>query len=89
MKVAYAAAALRDLRRIREHIGKDNPVAASRVSIQLTAACDSLEHLPERGRPGLKPGTREVTLIWPYVIVHRIKRDAVEIVRIWHGAQGR
>nr|WP_240606406.1 type II toxin-antitoxin system RelE/ParE family toxin [Phenylobacterium kunshanense] len=55
----------------------------------MIAACDALEHLPERGRPGLVSGTREISLIWPYVIVYRIRPETVEIVRIWHGAQDR
>jgi plasmid stabilization system protein ParE len=53
------------------------------------AACDRLEHLPERGRPGLVGGTREITTLWPYVVVYRITPTAVEIIRIWHGAQDR
>jgi plasmid stabilization system protein ParE len=59
------------------------------VAIQLVAACDRLEHLPERGRPGLVPGTRELTVMWPYVIVYRVAEDGVDIIRIWHGAQDR
>jgi plasmid stabilization system protein ParE len=59
------------------------------VAVQLVAAGDALEHLPERGRPGLVPGTRELTLIWPYVVIYRIGSETVEIVRIWHGAQDR
>ena len=57
--------------------------------MQLLAACDRLEYLPERGRPGLAPGTREITSIWPYVIVYRIGLNAVEIIRVWHGARDR
>ncbi|WP_205854109.1 type II toxin-antitoxin system RelE/ParE family toxin [Phenylobacterium kunshanense] len=74
---------------MRAYIGDQNPAAASRVAIQIIAACDALEHLPERGRPGLVSGTREISLIWPYVIVYRIRPETVEIVRIWHGAQDR
>jgi plasmid stabilization system protein ParE len=48
-----------------------------------------LELFPERGRPGLVEGTRELTSVWPYVIVYRIKHETIEILRIWHGAQGR
>jgi plasmid stabilization system protein ParE len=72
MPVAFSPEALADLSEIRAYIGDRNPSAASRIAVQLVAACDALEHLPERGRPGLAPGTREVTLIWPYVIVYRI-----------------
>lgn len=89
MPVIFAAEALDDLDHIRQHIGRENPHAATRVSVQLVAACDRLEYLPERGRPGLVAGTRELTVIWPYVIVYRVAFSAVEILRVWHGAQDR
>jgi addiction module RelE/StbE family toxin len=89
MPIVFSPEALADLARIRAYIGDRNPPAASRVAVQLIAACDSLEYLPERGRPGLVEGTRELAIIWPYVIVYRITSAAVEIVRVWHGAQDR
>jgi toxin ParE1/3/4 len=89
MSVIYSPEALSDLAQIRAYIGERNPAAASRVAIQLVAACDSLEHLPERGRPGPIPGTRELTLIWPYVVLYEVNADRVDILRIQHGAQDR
>ena len=89
MSVVFSPEALADLVLIRTYIGNHSPTAASRVAVQLVAACDRLEHLPERGRPGLVANTREITTVWPYVIVYRIRAGGVEIVRIWHGAQER
>ncbi|MDR3733978.1 MAG: type II toxin-antitoxin system RelE/ParE family toxin [Acidobacteriaceae bacterium] len=74
---------------MRAHIGKENPAAAIRVAVQIVVACDRLEYLPERGRPGLVAGTRELVALWRYVIVYRITLAAVEIINIWHGAQDR
>ena len=89
MPVVFSPEALADLTEIRDYIGDRSPLAASRIAIQLIAACDRLEHLPKRGRPGLVAGTRELPTIWPYVIVYRITLDAVEIVRVWHRSQDR
>ena len=89
MPVIYSRTALRSLAEIRAYIGTQNPSAANRVAVQLVAACDRLEYLPERGRPGLVPGTRELVVIWPYVIVYRIHAENVEILNIWHGSQER
>jgi toxin ParE1/3/4 len=89
MQVILSPEALSDLAAIREYIGTDNPAAASRVAVQIVAACDRLQLMPERGRRGLDPSTRELTGAWPYVIVYRITLEAVEILRIWHGAQDR
>lgn len=87
--IVFTENATADLQQIREHIGRDNPDAASRIAVQIIAACDRLEHLPERGRPGLVPGTRELTALWPYVVVYRVTSETVEILRVWHGAQER
>jgi addiction module RelE/StbE family toxin len=89
MPVVFSPEALGDLTEIRAYIGEHSPAAASRIAVQLVAACDRLEHLPERGRPGLAAGTRELPIIWPYVIVYRVAADAVEIIRIWHRSQDR
>ncbi len=89
MPVTLTAPALADLVRIRNHIGQENRIAANRVAVQLLAACDRLDYLPERGRPGLVPGTRELAALWPYVIVYRVTPETVQILRIWHGAQDR
>lgn len=88
-RVDITELAVDDLRRIRNHIGDENPEAASRVAIQIVAACDRLEYLPERGRPGLIPDTRELVSCWPYVIVYRIHGSTIEILRIWHSSQER
>ncbi len=89
MSIIFSAEALADLKDIRAYIGQDNPFAASRIAVQLLSACDRLDYLPERGKPGLVAGTREITSVWPYVIVYRIQGENVEIIRIWHGAQDR
>ena len=89
MAIRLARAAHADLAALRRHIGQENPAAATRIAIQILAACDTLEYLPERGRPGRYPGTREIAAVWPYVIVYRIEAAGVVILRIWHGAQER
>ena len=87
--IVFTNPALADVQRIREHIGKENLSAATRIAVQIIAACDRLEHLPERGRPGLIPETRELTAMWPYVVVYRIEPETVVILRVWHGTQDR
>ena len=50
----------------------------------------SLKTAPNRGRPGHRSGTRELTLApLPYVVVYSVNAEAVEILRIYHGAQAR
>ena len=48
----------------------------------------ALKTAPNRGRPGYRNGTRELTLVpLPYVVVYSVKPEAVEILHIYHGAQ--
>lgn len=91
MQVAWRRRALADVSRIARYIAQDNPVAAARVTRALTTAADSLARLPEKGRPGLVLGTRELSAVPPYVIVYRVEREAqtITILRIWHTAQDR
>ena len=50
----------------------------------------SLRQSPYRGRPGSEPDTREVVFLpLPYVAVYRVKGEAIEVLRIYHGAQDR
>lgn len=48
--------------------------------------CASLSHFPHRGRPGRMSGRRELVFS-PYIAVYQVKERAVEISRIYHGAQ--
>lgn len=89
MEIVFSPQALRDLRAIRDYIANDNSAAASRMAVELVAACDRLELFAERGRPGARRGTRELTTVWPYVIVYKITRQQIYIVAIWHGRQRR
>ena len=52
-------------------------------------AADSLSAFPDRGRPGRVPGTRELAIVWPYVIVYGAHQGRVVVLRVWHGAQDR
>ena len=91
MRVAWAAAARDDRRRITAWLAERNKAAAVRVARALVAAADSLAVLPAKGRPGRAPGTRELSAVPPYVIVYEVVEAAgvVRILRVWHTAQDR
>ncbi len=89
MKVIWRTVALADIGRIVAHIAKENPVAARRVAQELVVAGDSLDWFPNRGRPGVVAGTRELVAVRPYIIVYRVAHDTIRILRVWHSAQDR
>jgi addiction module RelE/StbE family toxin len=89
MIVRFTDEALQDLVLIRAYLAEHSPRAADRIGQRLVAAADSLEEFPERGAQGLVDGTREITTVWPYVMVYRVTASEVQILRVWHGAQDR
>lgn len=91
MIIRWTDDAVRDLTHIcdyvEEHRGAE---AARRTALSIHHGIDLLAEFPEYGRTGRKPDTRELVFSrLPYLAVYRIHRDAVEIVRIFHGAQDR
>lgn len=88
MRLRWSPAAANDLKDIRERISRDNPAAALRVVRALYKGISALRKFPRRGRVGREPGTRELVFApYPYVAVYRVGDDAIEVVRIRHGAQ--
>jgi toxin ParE1/3/4 len=86
MEVRWSTLAAEDLERIFQRIAKDNPTAARDTVKAIYDGCQALSHFPRRGRPGRMSGRRELVFT-PYIAVHQIKEHAVEISRIYHGAQ--
>jgi plasmid stabilization system protein ParE len=78
-----------DLEHICEWIERDNPEAARRVARTIYDECARLKDFPNLGRASRRlAGRRELTFTpLPYIVVYQVKSDAVEISRIFHGAQ--
>ncbi len=89
MEVRWSLPAAEDLERICEWIERDNPEAARRVARTIYDQCASLKDFPNIGRPSRRmEGRRELTFApLPYIVVYQVKPDAVEISRVFHGAQ--
>ena len=90
MEVRWSMPAAEDLERICEWIERDNPEAARRVARTIYEKCGRLKDFPNLGRASLRmDGRRELTFApLPYIVVYQVRLDAVEILRIFHGAQG-
>lgn len=88
MEIRWSPEAADDLERIVERIRRDDPRTARTLANRIFERCTSLQTVPNRGRIGRIAGTRELVLApLPYIVVYRVKPDAVEVVRIYHGAQ--
>ena len=89
MEVRWSLPAAEDLEHICERIGRDNPEAASRVARTVYEGCARLKEFPHLGRASSRlAGRRELVFSpLPYIAVYRVTQEAVEISRIFHGAQ--
>ena len=88
MRVAFAAAAKRDLGAIVDYIAQDNPAAAEAVFDAIRALAARLADFPEMGHAGRLPDTRELTVAGlPYLIVYQVVRETVTIIAVFHGAR--
>jgi toxin ParE1/3/4 len=90
MIVRYKARALADLEAIHNYIAQDNPSAANAVVQRIVRAVGRLAIIPLSGRPGVVRGTRILAVPGlPYVVIHRVREETVEIIAVLHSARRR
>ncbi len=90
LKLRWTRPALADLIEAQNFIARDNPAAAQAVAQRVWEAAERLCDNPQIGRQGHVQGTREWSVTHtPYLLVYRVKNDAVEILRVWHGRRRR
>ena len=94
MNLVVSRAAVRDIERLRAFLAEKNPATAQRAVTALSVAIQSLDALPDRGRPSSLPGARELIVPFgrsSYILryVHDAARKEVVILRIWHGREAR
>lgn len=88
MRVKWLRTALANLNTEAEYIARDDPAAASRVVIRILNAVEDLREFPALGRPGRVIGTRELVIpSTPYIVPYRVRKDAVEVLRVFHASR--
>jgi toxin ParE1/3/4 len=69
-------------------IDRDNPAAAQAAHNRVRVALRRLQNFPELGRSGRVDNTRELSVLRTrFIIVYRLKDDAVEVAALLHSAQ--
>jgi toxin ParE1/3/4 len=94
VKVTVSPAAFDDLQRLHTFLVGVNPAAAKRAIATLARAMGSLDMFPDRGRPSVMAGARELIVPFgrsAYIVryVHRPRDGEVIILRVWHGRESR
>jgi toxin ParE1/3/4 len=88
MQVRWTEDAAADLDAIANYLFERTPVHARRIVFEIYNTPESLISFPLGGRPGRKPGTRELIFpSLPYLLIYSVSDDIIHIVRILHGAQ--
>ena len=88
MNIVWSPRAVAHLADLRAYIAREHPAAADRVGVALLAAVERLAALPNLGRPGRVPGTRELVVPdTPYVLPYRLRRKQLETIAVFHGRQ--
>jgi toxin ParE1/3/4 len=89
VKLRYKVRALRDLEGIHGYIAQFDAAAAKTVIQRIERSITRLLILPMSGRPSVK-GTRLLVVPGlPYVVVHRVGEDVVDIIAVLHTARRR
>jgi len=88
MRVRWSGTAADDLARIVEYVREDNVLAARRIASEIFQSIADLASMPGKGARWRAEGTRELVLTrLPYIVVHEIIHDRIQILRIRHAAQ--
>ena len=85
-RIEWSARSRGDLDAIRAYVEQHAPFAALRLADALIETAESLANHPHRGRT-VYGAVRELVVVRPYLIRYRVTIDAVQIMRIRHGAR--
>ena len=88
MKLLFAKAARQELEEAAGYVAEHNPRAARNLEERVLATAQRLTVFPHLGRPLDDTGRRRFEIGGtPYRLIYAVRRDAVVILRIWHGAR--
>ncbi|MBM0744279.1 type II toxin-antitoxin system RelE/ParE family toxin [Phormidium sp. CLA17] len=83
--VKWLRQALKNLEQAYDYIAENNGDAAIGVVLKIQAATEQLAEFSMLGRVGRVEGTRELVIAnTPYVVIYRVRGNAVEILRVFH-----
>ena len=85
-RIDWSLRSRRDLDAIRAYIEQHAPLAAARLADALVLTAEGLATHPHRGRR-VEGAVRELVVVRPYLIRYRVTSNAVQIMRIKHGAR--
>ena len=89
MKLIYTRRAGRDLIRLCDFIGTENPQAAKQASQQLRKQIRDIKRQLKLGLQHQElEGVREL-IAWDYIVRYYLSEEEIVILNIWHGKENR
>jgi addiction module RelE/StbE family toxin len=88
LRIVWSPQARRDLREIYLRILPENPAAARALHARIRESILRLADMPQLGRPGRVPGTRELVVPGTrYLVPYRVTEDTLQVLRVYHSAR--
>jgi addiction module RelE/StbE family toxin len=88
MRLRWDRRATADIKAIYAYITAHDPKAAKCVVDRIEKSISRLLFFPLSGRAGVKKGTRLLIVPrLPYIVVHRVRRETVDILAVLHAAR--
>lgn len=87
LTVRWDSNALNDLTDILDYIDQYNPIAASKLRINIEKMAESLADMPYRFPNGRVSNTREVVVHPNYIIVYTVSSNYIDILAVLHSRQ--
>ena len=88
MRLEWLLQALKDFDEIIDYIAEDNQLAAIEQGDEIENQVAGFLDNRHQGRPGRIKGSRELVIVrTPYIAAYCIKKEAIQILRLFHGAR--
>ncbi len=87
MRLVFSLAARRDMAEAVAYISFENPRAAMRQRRLVEQSARRLPDFPGLGRAGEDGRRRMQVPSTPFVLIYEARKDAIVILRVWHGAR--
>jgi plasmid stabilization system protein ParE len=88
VRLRWSRPAVDDLVEVRRFIAADNPRAATDTVARIRRSAMRILEFPNSGAPLGMAELRVATVPGtPFRLFYRVKRDAILIVAVWHGAR--
>lgn len=91
MKLRWLLAASQDVERLYDFLAEKSPDAAARAMELILNGAESLESMPEMGKPmNDETGRRELYLPFgasTYILRYKLDGAAIIIIRVWHSRE--